>query len=524
MLSNTVNRTQITSSGEDTFNYLFKILDQDDIEVTGTLDGVDTVYTISVDYTVTGVGADAGGTVVFGDAPETGTVITLRRVMDYEQLTDLVTQGGLDAEVIEEMADRLTMYAQQGDELLGRALVVPVSDTLDLSALPSETERANAYLAFDGDGQPVASGGTPGSTPVSVFMEDVLSAGTAVAARTALMTPDLVTHAPVNVQLVASVAANALTIALKGHDGNDHSATNIGYLPFRDPTLNNGAVSVLALTGPLSVTLPSGATLGRSNNIPFRVWIAVFLDGSGNPVLSVINPTVGGNVVAQPAYIGAPVLPSGRASSTVMSVGSDGAAIWYGQSLTDRPYTLLGFCTYPSGLATAGAYNVAPTGVQPWVAGMPLPGSVIKTARLSNDTVVTGTTTITLDDNTPTATSWGNSLFGVGIVTDSPANIHRVRARFPVAHSSTPVIIAGLLHVSGNDSPLEMTLSGRDATNNAASLVDLFWQGLAQPGTPVYTGRVGATAAGTITANGHAGASLFSASLRSEIHIEEIMG
>ena len=130
-ISNTTDRTQYTSSGETTFAYTFKILADADILVvtTNLTTGVDTTWTLTTDYTVTGAGDDAGGNVVFVVATTSGQRVTLTRNLGYTQLVDLVTQGGFSSDVVETALDRLTMFGQQLGYENTRALETPMSDT-----------------------------------------------------------------------------------------------------------------------------------------------------------------------------------------------------------------------------------------------------------------------------------------------------------------------------------------------------------------------------------------------------------
>jgi hypothetical protein len=65
--------------------------------------------------------------------------------------------------------------------------------------------------------------------------------------------------------LAASVAANALTVALKGEDGNDPSASNPVSIRFRDETPATGTPNVRTVTGAKSIALSSGSTLGYAD-------------------------------------------------------------------------------------------------------------------------------------------------------------------------------------------------------------------------------------------------------------------
>lgn len=79
-----------------------------------------------------------------------------------------------------------------------------------------------------------------------------------------------------NIGFASSVAANALTNALKGQDGADPSATNPVEVAFRSTTLATALPVVRKLTAAMSVVAPQGATLGFVINTigTFTVTIA----------------------------------------------------------------------------------------------------------------------------------------------------------------------------------------------------------------------------------------------------------
>ena len=79
-ISTTTIKNSYSGNGSTTtFNYTFKITDQDDIDVIiRSSSGTETTKTITTHYTVTGVGNASGGTVVFtsGNIPSgTETVV-----------------------------------------------------------------------------------------------------------------------------------------------------------------------------------------------------------------------------------------------------------------------------------------------------------------------------------------------------------------------------------------------------------------------------------------------------------------
>ena len=164
------------------FAYTFRILDEDHIAV--YVD--DVLQTITTHYTVSGVGDSGGGSITFLAAPASGTgnVVFIRNV-PVTQETDYVENDPFPAESHEEALDKLTMIAQQLDDLLLTSLRVPLTEG-DPGELPAAASRASKYLAFDTGGIPVMTAGTTSSYVVTPFMETVLDDATAADARTTL--------------------------------------------------------------------------------------------------------------------------------------------------------------------------------------------------------------------------------------------------------------------------------------------------------------------------------------------------
>jgi len=123
--------------------FSFKAFDESDVEVYITdASGHDLKLATGVGYRVTlNVGSDGG--VVDYPFPITGTKLTaaekisLTRNVPSTQEVDLVDQGPLFAEVIEEGLDRLTVVNQQQQEKLDRCLNIPITTEGINTALPT---------------------------------------------------------------------------------------------------------------------------------------------------------------------------------------------------------------------------------------------------------------------------------------------------------------------------------------------------------------------------------------------------
>ena len=83
-----------------------------------------------------------------------------------------------------------------------------------------------------------------------------------------------------NLGLTATVAANALTIALKGADGNDPSATNVVEASFRSATAATGTPLNRTATAATSLVISSGSTLGHASGVASYIYVYL-IDNAG---------------------------------------------------------------------------------------------------------------------------------------------------------------------------------------------------------------------------------------------------
>jgi len=175
-LSTTITRVQLVTNGsQKIFSFPYLFLETTHLVVITTIGGVDSTKALGSDYSVTGAGVPAGGTVVFGSAPATGAV-TISRVVPLTQLTDYVANDNFPAETHERALDKLTMASQQTNEILTRSFAFPITDTVTHSGIvPSETTRAGKLLSFDATGSlvvvdPAAIVVPPSTITFTVFM------------------------------------------------------------------------------------------------------------------------------------------------------------------------------------------------------------------------------------------------------------------------------------------------------------------------------------------------------------------
>jgi len=195
-ISSVLNRASYSGNGVTTaFSFPYKFLQNADLVVIErvTATGVETVKTITTDYTVTGAGESGGGTVTMLVAPASGKTLTIYRDPSPVQGLDLVENDPLPADDLEESLDLLTMLAQRLSDLSDRT--VRLSDgftaTFD-TTLPSDL-TANTVVVINEDGDGFSTG------PDISDIEDASGAATdaaasaAAAATSALLAQDWAT-------------------------------------------------------------------------------------------------------------------------------------------------------------------------------------------------------------------------------------------------------------------------------------------------------------------------------------------
>lgn len=169
----------------------------------------------------------------------------------------------------------------------------------------------------------------------------------------------------INGKLSLSVAASALTIAVKTLAGSDPSSSDAVFVRIPD---GSGGFNYRSITSALSVVVSSGSTLGTTNSVAFRLWIGV-LDNSGAE-LFVVNARSSKDIVAPAEFSTVTTTAEGG------SGGADTAQVPYSTSArATKQFRWVGFATWESGLATAGTWSAGPTSVYMVTPTTPRPGA-----------------------------------------------------------------------------------------------------------------------------------------------------
>ena len=108
------------------FPYSFKIFNANYLRVVRrSILGVETILTVGTDYTVTGVGLSAGGSITLTTALQVNEALAILGAQPLSQDLSIRNQDAYYPATIEDGADQSRMIDQQLDERVGRALHVP---------------------------------------------------------------------------------------------------------------------------------------------------------------------------------------------------------------------------------------------------------------------------------------------------------------------------------------------------------------------------------------------------------------
>lgn len=294
-ISSTNSRNNYTGNNStDTYNYTFRILDQDDLLVTvrDTSD-VETTLAITTDYTVTGVGAVGGGTIVLvAGNLATGYILSIRRVVSLVQETDIRNQGAFYPEIHEDQFDRQVMMAQQQQDEVDRS--VKLIETID----PADFDTRLPASIVGAINQTVMTNATGDGFEPGPTADEVSNAqGYATAA-----TASQVAAAASASAAAASASAAALSaLSAAASQWNDVQYLTSASSPFTvtdamagtmfevdctsgSVTINLPAISALTLSGPWSIGIKK--TDSSANTVTASRNGTDTIDGSTTKVIS----------------------------------------------------------------------------------------------------------------------------------------------------------------------------------------------------------------------------------------------
>lgn len=225
--------------------------------------GSESIRTLATHYTVSGAGAENGGTVTFLTAPASNTTILVRRVLDITQPTDIRNQGRFLATIHEDVFDRLTMIEQQQEEVLNRSLRMShLEDVID--PIPAGSSTYDKFLYRDAAGDITWVSGTP-SDPITVRT----TIGYPTSGDTALATGYTYTPGSNDLSLYLNGVKQVVGVDYTETDENTVTLTvpattgdiyEIDIGTIRDVTMlrpNKVVAEITATTGQTAITVPA---------------------------------------------------------------------------------------------------------------------------------------------------------------------------------------------------------------------------------------------------------------------------
>lgn len=562
-------RFSYVSTGGTTYAYTNKILSENDLTV--YVD--DVLQTLSTHYTVSGVGEAAGGNVVFLVAPAAASVVLITKDgVEFTQETDYVENDAFPAESHENALDKLTNIAQKIWDYTRRSIKLPITSSLTDIELP--TPEANKVIGWNAAAdklQNLALTGfgaisdeaynsttwdavdeiAPSKNAVRDKLEAMISdtaynsttwngVSTIAPSKNAVRDefesmratiPDFATAAEElagaslvkasspgiaipehfsNLSFTATVAAKALTVSLKGADGNAPSATNKPKIKFRSATITDSKPVTREITDALTVTLSSGSTLGFTTALPGRIYVWA-IDNAGTVELALSRT--------------ADIFPESDLVSTTAeggAGGADSAAVMYSTSArTNVACRCIGYIEITTG-ATAGEWDNAPTKIQVMGPGVKRTGDIVQTVYYTTGSVVTGNTAMPFDDTIPQITE-GVECLSQAITPTSAVNNLEFIVTMSTLGTSWEDHLSVALFVAGTNDALAAWSSYINSAHQYRTISGTYKKLAGSTSSQTFSVRAGGHAAGTvITLNGYNTARKFGGVAASNLYITEV--
>ena len=257
-IETTANRISYTGSGTTgPFSFPYYFLADGDLTVIKTTiaDGTESTLTLTTDYTVSGAGEAAGGSVTLVATLSSSYKLTIIRDPDILQPADYPANDRFPAATHEEALDRATMILQRLKDYIDRSFRLSDGDVSGISLILSNL-AAGELIAVNSAGtgiESIAPADVDLAT-VSAFIQTLLDDANAAAARTTLGAAAIGANTFTGLQTFAAGAdiASATTVDLTAATGNLVRIT--GTTATTGVTINNGQVVLCYPTGAWPLT------------------------------------------------------------------------------------------------------------------------------------------------------------------------------------------------------------------------------------------------------------------------------
>lgn len=296
-IETTANRISYTGSGTTgPFSFPYYFLADGDLTVIKTTiaDGTEETLTLTTDYTVSGAGEAAGGSVTLVATLSSSYKLTIIRDPDILQPADYPANDRFPAATHEEALDRATMILQRLKDLIDRSFRLSDGDVSGISLILSNL-AAGELIAVNSAGTGIESvaAADVNLATVSAFIQTLLDDATAAAARTTLGAAALAANTFTGAQLIQA-AATQDAVEIAGRAGGTSSykvtltpttltASRTATLPdetfdvgFRNIPQNSQSTAYTAVLADSGKHLlhPSADTTARTFTIPANSSVA----------------------------------------------------------------------------------------------------------------------------------------------------------------------------------------------------------------------------------------------------------
>ena len=370
-IETTANRISYTGSGTTgPFSFPYYFLADGDLTVIKTTiaDGTEETLTLTTDYTVSGAGEAAGGSVTLVATLSSAYKLTIIRDPDILQPADYPANDRFPAATHEEALDRATMILQRLKDLIDRSFRLSDGDVSGISLI-LQNLGAGKLIAVNSAGtgiESIAAADVDLAT-VTSYIQTLFDDADAATARATLGAAATGANTFTGLQTFAAGAdiASATTVDLTAATGNLVRVT--GTTPTTGVTINNGQVVLCYPTGAWPLTY-------HATNMPIKGGVSytcaagdtVIFSKDGNGTLHVDifkadgTALVGGITLSTPVAstsgtsINFTSIPSGTKRITVMfdgvsTNGTSNQLIQIGDSGGVENSGYLGACSYSSG-------------------------------------------------------------------------------------------------------------------------------------------------------------------------------
>jgi hypothetical protein len=319
----------IASAGQTSFPFDFPIYAATDLQVLRERAGFITTLTLGTDYTVIGAGDQAGGSITLTTGAASGDIIMLLSNMPAGRSAQFVNGGDLPAAALEAEFNRLTILFQQNTRDVQASLLYPSTDN-PMPALPPQAARANRFLAFDAQGQPIAAGAPDAPLGAVARSGDTMTGPLTLPAVAPATANQATRKAYVdqfweNLLTRANVTPATVNPAQPWQAFDRLYAGNLtAFAANATLTANQAGLVLVDVTGGTrTITLPAADAL---NGRPLRVQIRRIGSGTNQ----VIVAAAGTNLIEGAASI---TLAGAEATAALVS---DGENTWYKESIPNN--------------------------------------------------------------------------------------------------------------------------------------------------------------------------------------------